>query len=126
MASVRAIVPGQFDDEVLFGAIAPGFSQYPKGSFEFVEGYAQAVDVEGGKVTLSTGAVLSYDELVVTTGAKTAGDCPWKASDSYERTKANLHATQEKVKLAKTIIIGGAGATGVEAAGEVSICQRIF
>lgn len=119
MASVRAIVPGQFADETIFADIAPGFSHYPTGSFEFVEASAEAIDVEGKKLTLTNGTVLSYDHLVITTGAKTAGDAPWKASGSYEKMKDNLHAMQKKVEAAKSIIIGGAGATGVETAGEV-------
>lgn len=119
MASVRAIVPGQFLDDAIFAPIAPGFSRYTKGSFELVVDSASKIEVDEKKVILASGKVLSYDHLVVTTGAKTMGDSPWKASGSYEKIISDLHTTQAKVEKAESIIIGGAGATGVETAGEV-------
>lgn len=61
-----------------------------------------------------------YDILVITTGSRTNGDVPWKPSLSgYEATKDSLHKIQEQVKNAKTIVLGGAGPTGVETAGEL-------
>lgn len=49
------------------------------------------------------------------------GDVPWKASlEGYEKTKSLLHEYQNKVKAAKSIIIAGAGPTGVETAGEIA------
>lgn len=62
----------------------------------------------------------TYDVLVLATGTRTVGDLPWKASLSgYEATKDNLHKYQEHVKDAKSIVIGGGGPTGIEAAGEL-------
>jgi hypothetical protein len=37
----------------------------------------------------------------------------------YQATIDALHKIQEQVKVAKTIVVGGAGATGVEASGEL-------
>lgn len=57
---------------------------------------------------------------MLATGTRTNGDLPWKASLSgYQATKDNLHKYQDLVKHAKSIALGGGGATGVEAAGEL-------
>ncbi|TEY64478.1 hypothetical protein BOTCAL_0147g00200 [Botryotinia calthae] len=124
MASVRAIVPGQFGDEKMFAEIAPGFSKYPSESFEFLLGTATSMDVVAKTVTIKTTAghesVQSYDSLVIATGSHTIGEVPWKGAPSgYEQTKELLHKFREKVANAKTIVVGGAGPTGVETVGEL-------
>jgi NADH dehydrogenase FAD-containing subunit len=122
MASVRAIVPGQFPDDKVFQAIAPGFEHYPAGSFEFVVGTAESVDVSNKSVSIATASgarTQAYDILVVATGSRTIGKVPWKANSSYEQTRDDLHEIQQKVKNAKSIIVGGAGPTGVETAAEL-------
>lgn len=75
MASMRAVIPGQFFDETVFAPIAPGFSRYGD-RFEFVVDSATQVDVDQRKATLESGQVLSYDHLVITRGAKTMSDMP--------------------------------------------------
>ncbi|KAB8301483.1 hypothetical protein EYC80_003339 [Monilinia laxa] len=124
MASVRAIVPGQFGDDKMFAEIAPGFSKYPTESFEFVLGTATTMDPITKSVTVKTivgpESVHSYDTLVIATGSHTIGEVPWKgAASGYEKTKELLHAFREKVGNADTIVVGGAGPTGVETAGEL-------
>ncbi|OWP06974.1 hypothetical protein B2J93_7708 [Marssonina coronariae] len=121
IATPRGIVPGQFPDEKLFQPFLPGFKQYGN-LFEFVQGTAEKLDPAAKTVTVSTDAgekVLSYDELVLATGSRTKGDVPWKGRGSYEATRDALHDFQAKVKKAGSIVIGGAGATGVETAGEL-------
>ena len=44
---------------------------------------------------------------------------PWKAPGTYENLLDTLHGTTEKVGKASHIVIAGAGATGVELAGEI-------
>ena len=45
---------------------------------------------------------------------------PWKGSLSgYEATRDGLHKVQGQVKAAKSIVVGGAGPTGIEVAGEL-------
>ena len=39
--------------------------------------------------------------------------------NGYEATRDGLHKIQEQVKSAKSIVLGGAGPTGVEAAAEL-------
>ncbi|QSZ33490.1 hypothetical protein DSL72_005058 [Monilinia vaccinii-corymbosi] len=124
MASVRAIVPGQFEDDKMFAEIAPGFSRYPKESFEFVLGTATAMHLSAKSVTIKSIVgpefVQPYETLVIATGSHTIGDVPWKGAPSgYEKTKELLHTFREKVGNAESIVVGGAGPTGVEAAGEL-------
>jgi NADH dehydrogenase FAD-containing subunit len=121
LAAPRAIVPGQIPDDKLLAPIKPAFSKYPSSSFEFVIGKATSVDPASKKVEIETESGLrtvTYDALVVTTGSST-GSMPWKAAGSYKEFLELLHGTQEKVKKAKSIVVGGAGVTGVETAGEL-------
>ncbi|RDL35791.1 FAD protein [Venustampulla echinocandica] len=124
LASVRAIVPGQLSDDKIFQDIQSGFKQYPSGSFEFVHGRATGINPDANTVTISTESGEStkdYDHLVISTGSRTVGDVPWKASlEGYEKTKSLLHEYQNKVKEAKSIVIAGAGPTGVETSGEIA------
>jgi NADH dehydrogenase FAD-containing subunit len=122
MASPRAIIPGQFSDDQLFEPIAAGFAQYPADQFEFVLASAEKLNVEAQKVMI-TGAdgerTLDYDYLIVATGSRTRTNSPFKTLDSTEETKKVLHSYQESVQKAKTIVVAGAGVTGVEIAGEL-------
>lgn len=100
-------------------------AQYPAGSVEFIVGAASAVDPTARTVRVNTdgdgpGPVLTYDHLVVATGADAADpSLPWKACGSHEDLLASLHGTAARVGRAKHVVIAGAGATGVELAGEI-------
>jgi apoptosis-inducing factor 2 len=121
LAAPRAIIPGQIPDEKLVAAYEPAFSKYPSSSYEIVLGKATSVDPANKKVEVETESgvqTVAYNVLVVTTGSNT-GAMPWKASGSYKQLLDTLHSTQEKVKKAKSIVVGGGGVTGVETAGEL-------
>jgi NADH dehydrogenase FAD-containing subunit len=69
----------------------------------------------------SSSNTITYDILVLTTGSSTIDNVPWKSSlEGYEQTVAGLHKTQSQVAAAKTILVGGAGPTGVETAAELA------
>lgn len=122
IAAPRAIVPGELADDKIFQPIAAGFSQYPSTKFEFIVASAESLDVEAKKVSISgaTGAkTLNYDLLVLATGSSVKEGVPLKSLGSTEATKNALHDYQAQVKKAKTIVIAGAGPTGVEVAGEL-------
>lgn len=123
MASVRAIVPGQITDEQLFQPLSAALERYPKESYEVIVGAAGKVDTGSKTVLVSlpgSSQSLSYDQLVVATGSRsTTSTVPWKILDSYDETVSNLDATRDRVKEAKHIVVAGAGATGVEVAGEL-------
>lgn len=119
MASPRGIIPGQIEDEKLFQPINAGFKQYPAGQFEFVLGYAESLDVDAKKVKVSNNITLDYDFLILGTGTNDKEGLPFKGLGSTEATKDALHDFQTKVAKAKTIVVCGAGVTGVEVAGEL-------
>lgn len=107
----------------LFAEIAPGFKKYPEGSFQFIVGTASSLDpaTKSVSITTSTSDVKQeYDILILATGSRYIGEQPWKSSPTgYEATKELLHKVQEQVKAAKSIVVGGAGPTGVETVGEL-------
>lgn len=122
LSAVRAIVPGQVEDDAILKEI-PGAFIYAKDSFEFVVGSAESVDTERKMVSIATAGgsrTQFYEVLVVTTGSRTVGTkAPWKAFGSVDDLRASLQETREKVNKARSIIIGGGGSTGVELAGEL-------
>uniref|UniRef100_A0A093UXT5 Apoptosis-inducing factor 2 n=1 Tax=Talaromyces marneffei PM1 TaxID=1077442 RepID=A0A093UXT5_TALMA len=131
IAAPRALLPGQFTDDKVFQSIAEGFKQYPKDQFEHVIGFASSLDVANRKVEVSVDAegtksvtTVRFDFLIIGTGSRSKefGEdvkAPFKGLGSTEATKNALHEFQELVKNAKTIVVAGAGPTGVETAGEL-------
>lgn len=120
---MRAIIPNLIPDTQIFMPIAPGFAKYAIHEFEFVEALAQYVDTTDKTVRLATPrgtAVIDYDLLVVTTGTTTRGKVPWKGNGTFEHTREDLHEMQRRVAEARTIVVGGSGATGVETSGELA------
>lgn len=123
IAAPRAILPGQIPDDKLFQPIAAGFSHYPKGQFEFILGSATGIDVEANQLEISKSDIkttkLDYDYLILGSGSKAKEGLPLKSLGSTNATKTALHDFQERVGKAKTIVVVGAGPTGVEIAGEL-------
>ncbi|KAG5924287.1 hypothetical protein E4U42_004704 [Claviceps africana] len=127
LASTRATIPGQISDDQIFRSIREGFSQYGD-KFEFVLGSATAVDAEAKSLKVTVAAAdgagheqsVPYDVLILATGTHTKVDTPYKSTGSTEGTKDALHQLQARVKDAKTIVVAGAGPTGVEVTGELA------
>ncbi|KAB5582301.1 hypothetical protein GE09DRAFT_1166793 [Coniochaeta sp. 2T2.1] len=124
-AAVRGVIPGEIPDAALWHPIEPGFAHYPKGSFEFVAGAANFLDLAGNTVQVREGKTggdrtIRYDQLVIATGSKLATDLPFKHVGTYDETIAAWHALQNRIKAAKSIVIAGAGPTGVETMGELA------
>lgn len=112
------------------------FDKYPdevKAGFEFVLGKATAIDVQGKKVAVTetnqgTERDIPYDYLVISSGstskAALGGDSlslkvPFKASKD-SNTDIDIKNAQDAIQAAKSVIIGGAGAVGVEFAAELA------
>lgn len=123
IAAPRALLPGQIPDDKLFQPIAVGFSHYPKSRFEFILGSATGIDVEANQLEISESDIkttkLGYDYLILGSGSNAKEGLPLKSLGSSNATKDALHVFQERVGKAKTIVVVGAGATGVEIAGEL-------
>lgn len=122
-ASVRGVIPGEISDDQLFLPILPAFEKYPEDKFEFVLGTATSLDLAGNSVLVETESGttrVGYNHLVIATGSKLAAEqSPFKLLNSYEETLTAWHSLQQQVDQANSIVIAGAGATGVETAGEL-------
>lgn len=128
MASVRAIVPGQIKTDDLFQPLTAALERYPADSYELIIGAAQQIDAPAKTVLVAAAAgggsserTLAYDQLVIATGSHCTSTTtvPWKHLDSHAATAAALDATRARVAAAASIIVAGAGATGIELAGEL-------
>ncbi|KAI8179526.1 Oxidoreductase ptaL [Colletotrichum sp. SAR 10_65] len=121
-AAVRGLIPGEFSDDTLFNQIKPGFDKYPQDAFEFVLGKATSFDPSTNTVQVETNEGLKsieFAELVIATGSSLASGLPFKTLGTHEETLTAWHNLQSEVKAANSIIVSGAGATGVETAGEL-------
>ncbi|KAL2133563.1 hypothetical protein VTI74DRAFT_2175 [Chaetomium olivicolor] len=123
VASVRGILPNLMGDDKLFLPIAPAFAKYPADQYELVRGVAERVDPETNAVEVrgndGSTRTINYHELVIATGSSFKGDMPFKNLSSTEKTKDALHDWAQRIKSARSIVVAGAGATGIELAGEL-------
>jgi NADH dehydrogenase FAD-containing subunit len=124
IAAVRGVLPDEIDDGKLFREIAPGFSKYPSSQFEFVLGTASSLDPASNTVYVDTPQgdrrSIPYAHLVIATGSSTTTGLPFKLLGSYDETVSALHDLQSAVGTAESIIVAGAGPTGVEVTGELA------
>jgi NADH dehydrogenase FAD-containing subunit len=126
-AVVRGLVPGEFDDDVLFYPIAPGFERYTSDQFELLIGTAVGFDPAANTAKVQLGGKddgekivdLSYDHLVIATGASVPNGMPFKSLSSYGETLKAYKKLQDDVAGAHSIVVAGAGPTGVEIAAEL-------
>lgn len=123
IAMPRVVVPGQLADDKVLIPLEPTFKEYPASKFEFVLGKASSLDPTSNLVVVALNSggsqSVSYDALIIATGARAREDMPWKSLGTTEETKAKLHSLQKQIKNAKTIVVAGGGLTGVETAGEL-------
>lgn len=124
IAAVRGVIPGAVPDEQLFIPIEPGFVQYSANNFEFVLGKAERIDPGRNIIEVVTNEnalrLFSYDQLVIATGSQIRSNLPFKHVGTDEETLAALHFLQKQIEIAKSIVVAGAGPTGVETAGELA------
>lgn len=120
--------PDAFSTSQYLYPIEDIFKKYPTGSFEFVRGTATEIDAETKRVMVeqSTTLSISYDYLVIASGSTThaaigheSALVPFKSTGSADLYSA-IDAAQKAIRDANSIIIGGAGAVGVEFAGELA------
>lgn len=108
----------------VFASIPDGFSQYKSSEFDFIQGEAVNVDeaTETISVKIANSTALTsvqYDSLVVATGT-TSSSPLWTLHGDHHQTKNAALDIHERLLKAKTILIAGGGAAGVETAGEIA------
>lgn len=128
VAATRGVIPGAIPDDQLFLSIEEGFARYPPANFEFVLGKAEGIDLKSNSVMVATNSgtqrSVGYDHLVIATGSRIRSNLPFKPVGAHEETLAALHSLQKQIEVAKSIVIAGAGPTGVETAGEIAAAYR--
>ncbi|KAF7547339.1 hypothetical protein G7Z17_g7798 [Cylindrodendrum hubeiense] len=124
VAATRGLIPDEIPDDQLFLPIKPAFDQYSAEKFEFVLGKGDGIDSTASTVSiaLNEGAQRSihYDHLIIATGSRLTSNLPLKPLGSHETTIAAWADLKSRVQNSKSIVIAGAGATGVEVAGELA------
>ncbi|KIM93708.1 hypothetical protein OIDMADRAFT_46115 [Oidiodendron maius Zn] len=123
-ATVRAILPDTLGDEKIFLPLGPGFAKYAVSKFEHVVGMAQSLGPEANRVVISTKAgeqqrTIDYDTLVIATGSSFKEAMPFKNLTDTAATKDEIHNLRRKIAAVRSIVVAGAGLTGVEVAGEL-------
>ncbi|KAF7546925.1 hypothetical protein G7Z17_g8081 [Cylindrodendrum hubeiense] len=123
VATPRAIIPDQMADDKIFYSIPTVFAKYPSSRFEFVLGKAEAWSPDKSSVLVAmndgSSRTIEYHTIIVATGSRAMNNMPWKLVGDSATTHAALAKLRDGVKKAKSIVIGGGGATGVEVAGEL-------
>lgn len=123
IAMPRVIVPGQMSEDKVMVPLEAHFNEYPAEVFQFVLGKAINLDPEGNIVTVQVSSGesrdISYDTLVVATGASSRDGMPWKIVESTQKTKEKIFKLRGDIERAQTIVVAGGGATGSETAGEL-------
>ena len=126
-ATVRAILPNMFGDEKIFHPLAPGFAKHGVfNKFEHIVGMAESLDSEKNCVVVSVSTrtdapqrVIDYDTLIIATGSSYRDGMPFKNLTDTAATKAEIQNMRGRIAAARSIVVAGAGQTGVEVAGEL-------
>lgn len=123
-ACPRAMISDEFfPQEKLFVNIPKQFEKYPEGSFRFIQGTATHLDHAKRNVSVKlygsgSNVTLDFHALVIATGA--SAPSPLIGSNGDETAlRSSWKALRRALPLAKHIVIGGGGPTGVETAGEL-------
>ncbi|KAI0405202.1 putative FAD binding protein [Xylaria palmicola] len=132
IASVRFALPDQMGEDRYMYPLAEQFAAYPPARFELVVGAAEALDPERNVVGVRVGAEgegkeagggelreIEYHTLIVATGSRYRDDMPWKELGSSAQTRAAIAGLRAAIRDARSIVVAGAGLTGVEFAGEL-------
>ncbi|KAK0630406.1 hypothetical protein B0T17DRAFT_528334 [Bombardia bombarda] len=124
VSSPRAAVnPALLPEAKLWHSLAEAFSQYPAEQFTLVQAVATAVDAANRTVTISSKGqqqqTLPYDSLVISTGTTTTSPL-WGLHDDESLTSAAYKTLQAGLATAKTVLVAGGGAVGVEVTGEIA------
>ncbi|KAI1424410.1 putative FAD binding protein [Xylaria sp. FL1777] len=121
-ASVRFALPDQMPEEKYMFPLAAQFASYPREKFTLIIGAAETLDPARNTVSVRADGALrdiEYHTLVVATGARARSGMPWKEVGTTAQTRARLEELRRGIRSARSIVVAGAGVTGVEFAGEL-------
>ena len=125
IACPRAMINAEsIPQSKIFSPIADGFSAYSSSLFTFIQGVAISISPSAHTVAItkssdSSEQTLPYDSLIIATGT-TSKSALWTLHGEHtisENAHKSMHLELPK---AKSILVAGGGAVGVESAGEIS------
>ncbi|KAF7872253.1 hypothetical protein EAF04_003177 [Stromatinia cepivora] len=125
IASPRALINSTLvPQEKIFIPLSEAFSKYDASQFELIQGTASALDPAQRSITVSIGETgttrqIHYDSLIISTGT-TSKSPLWNLQGDESATKKALESLNTALPNAKTVLIAGGGAVGVETAGEIA------
>lgn len=125
IASPRALINSTLiPHEKVFIPLSEAFSKYDSSKLELVQGIASALDPAQRTVTVSIGDAnttrqIHYDSLIISTGT-TSKSPLWTLHGNESLSKKALESLNVALPNAKTVLIAGGGAAGVETAGEIA------
>ena len=109
--------------DTIFKPIKDGLSSYPSGKFSLVQGLATLLSPSQRTVTVkksggSTEAV-TFDSLIICTGT-TSNSPLWTLQGDHTLSQEAHNKLHADLPNAKTILVAGGGAVGVETTGEIA------
>lgn len=124
IASPRSMVADNlFPENMTFLDIQAGLTQYGD-KVTFTLGKATSVDPAARTVEVQTNAgehkTIPYHSLVIATGARSQDPVLSNQGDDGKQIHQALKDIREKLRTAKTVVIGGGGPAGIETAGEIA------
>ncbi|SLM33313.1 Pyridine nucleotide-disulphide oxidoreductase, NAD-binding domain [Lasallia pustulata] len=125
IAAPRAVADPKFDLDKIFLPIADGFKDYPSDHYAFVQGTATSISPDPRTITVtlesSSDTTVAYSTLIIASGAKSTSPL-WAFHGAHTLTASVLSKYRDALRSAKTILVAGGGAAGVETAGEIAAC----
>ena len=116
----RVIVnPAKFPVERALLPIADGFKSYSHEQYEFIKAYVESIDPTTKTLRLSSGNSVQYDSLVISSGTSFLSPI-WSIAHGTEPLTEALKDIHARLPEAKSILVAGAGAAGVETTGELA------
>ncbi|KAI9647753.1 hypothetical protein NHQ30_004140 [Ciborinia camelliae] len=127
IASPRVLINSTLiPKEKVFRPLSEAFANYNSSQFELIQGVASALDPTQRAITVSIGDTdtgstrqLHYDSLIISTGT-TSKSPLWNLHKDQSLTVKAFESLHSALPNAKTVLIAGGGAVGVETAGEIA------
>jgi NADH dehydrogenase FAD-containing subunit len=119
----RALSSPDIPLEKTFASIPSAFSHYKTSEFTFIQGEAVQLDDATKTISVNSGDIkntpVHYDSLVIATGTTSVSPL-WTLHGDYRKTRDAFADLHSRLPQAKTVLIAGGGAAGVETAGEIA------
>ncbi|CAF9914455.1 MAG: hypothetical protein GOMPHAMPRED_008165 [Gomphillus americanus] len=119
----RAIAaPSKISTSQLFLPIEQEFANYDSRQITFIKGLATGIcPSRAVNITTLEGhtRTIPYNTLIIATGSKFKSDL-WNLTGDHTTSETAIQTLQQNLLQAKTILIGGGGAVGVETSSEIA------